>query len=112
MVRKAFEATGGESDGPTVIELKAHRFNLRLTSAEKALVEHAAHASCVSASRFMVQAAVRAAEEAIARQNRFVLPAVQWAEFAAKLDRPARDVEALREAAAEMSPSRGASGGS
>ncbi len=85
-------------------ERRADRFNLRLTAAEKTLIAHAARASGVSASHFIVQAAVRAAEDAVARQNRFVLPAGQWAEFAAMLDRPARDIEALREAAKKPRP--------
>jgi len=88
-------------------ERKQHRFNLRLTSAQKALVEYAARVSGVSASVFMLEAAVRSAEDVVARQNRFVLPAGQWAEFVARLDQPARPIretKALKDVGAKREP--------
>ena len=60
--------------------------HLRVGSADKALVRCAAREAGVSASRFMLEAAVAAAEEAVSRQNRFVVPAQQWADFVAALD--------------------------
>jgi uncharacterized protein (DUF1778 family) len=66
--------------------MKDQQFHLRVDAADKALVRYAARAAGVSASRFMVEAAVQMAEETVARQNRFVVPAAQWAEFAAALD--------------------------
>jgi uncharacterized protein (DUF1778 family) len=69
-----------------VCMVKEEHFHLRVDAAEKALVRCAAREAGVSASRFMREAAVRAAEEAVARQNRFVVPLAQWADFAAALD--------------------------
>lgn len=65
---------------------KDERFHLRIGSADKALIRYAARAAGVSASRFILEAGVRAAEEAVARQNRFVVPRAQWEEFVAALD--------------------------
>ena len=66
--------------------MKEEHFHLRVDAADKALVRCAAREAGVSASRFMLEAAVRAAEEAVARQNRFVVPAVRWVEFVEALD--------------------------
>lgn len=66
--------------------MKDEHFHVRVDAADKALVRCAAREAGVSASRFILTAAVRAAEEAVARQNRFVVPASQWAEFVAALD--------------------------
>jgi uncharacterized protein (DUF1778 family) len=65
---------------------KTERLELRITPADKALIRQAAWEAGVSSSRFLTEAAVRSAEEAVARQNRFVVPASQWKEFAGKLD--------------------------
>lgn len=83
---------------------KAARLNIRVTEAEKALVEQAARVTHASASQFVVQAAVRAAEDALADRTRFTLPAEEWAAFTAMLDRPAKVLPALREAAGKRRP--------
>jgi len=66
--------------------MKEEQFHLRVDARDKALVRCAAREAGVSASRFILEVAVRAAEEAVARQNRFVVPAAQWAEFVEALD--------------------------
>ncbi len=83
---------------------KAERFNIRATRPEKALVEEAARASHMTSSQFVMQAALRQAEEVLADQTRFALPAARWEEFTALLDRPARVLPALRKAASKPSP--------
>ena len=83
---------------------KSERFNIRATREEKALVEQAARATRVTSSQFVLQAAVQSAEEVLADQTRFVLPADKWDQFVALLDRPAREIPALKEAAAKPSP--------
>jgi uncharacterized protein (DUF1778 family) len=83
---------------------KSERFNIRATREEKALVEQAARATRVTSSQFVLQAAVRSAEEVLADQTRFVLPADKWDQFVGLLDRPAREIPALKEAAAKPSP--------
>lgn len=83
---------------------KDRRLNIRASEAEKIVLEQAAAASHVGLSQFLLQAALRSAEEVLADQTRFAVPADAWAEFTAMLDRPARVIPALREAAARPSP--------
>lgn len=84
--------------------IKDARFDIRVTGDEKALVERAAQLAHMSSSRFILQAALSSAEHVVAEHTRFILPPEKWAEFVAMLDRPAREVEALREAAAKPRP--------
>jgi len=79
------------------------RLNIRIAPREKQLVEHAASASHMTTSQFVKLAALRSAEEVLADQTRFILPADQWAAFSEMLDRPARIIPALQEAAARPS---------
>jgi uncharacterized protein (DUF1778 family) len=83
---------------------KATRFNIRASSIEKTLVEQAARSMHMTASQFVMQAALRSAEEVLADQTRFVLPLDKWEAFAAALDRPAREIPALKQAASKPSP--------
>ena len=73
---------------------RTERFWIRVSPADKALVQQAAREAGVSASRFVVEAVVRHAEETVSRQNRFVVPAPQWVEFVAALDRAPHDSRA------------------
>jgi uncharacterized protein (DUF1778 family) len=84
--------------------LKDKSLNIRVTEDEKTMVEQAATLSHVGMSQFMLQAALRAAEEVLADQTRFAVPADKWDEFVALLDRPARVLPGLREAASKPSP--------
>lgn len=83
---------------------KAERFNIRATEDEKRLVEQAAEVSRVTASQFVMAAALRSAEEVLADRTRFVLPEDRWAEFVERLDAPPRTVPALKRAASKPSP--------
>jgi uncharacterized protein (DUF1778 family) len=83
---------------------KATRFNIRATGDEKTLVEQAARSLHMTASQFVIQAALRSAEEVLADQTRFVLSSDKWTAFAAALDRPAREIPALKHAASKPSP--------
>jgi uncharacterized protein (DUF1778 family) len=84
--------------------VKDKSLNIRVTEDEKATVEQAARLSHMAMSQFMLQATLRAAEEVLADQTRFVLSPDQWDEFVALLDRPARVLPGLREAASKPSP--------
>ncbi len=84
--------------------VKDKSLNIRVTEDEKAVVEQAASLSHMPLSQFMLQATLRAAEEVLADQTRFVVPADKWDEFVARLDRPARVLPGLREAASRRSP--------
>ena len=83
---------------------KDERFNIRAKREEKALVEQAAVASHMTTSQFVMQAALRSAEEVLADQTRFSLPADQWDSFVAAFDRPARVIPELEQAASKPSP--------
>jgi len=83
---------------------KAQRLNIRVTREVKALVERAARASRMNASQFVLQAAVRSAEDVLADQTRFTLPPEQWTAFTALLDRPAHSLPSLEEAAGKRRP--------
>jgi len=84
--------------------IKSERLNIRATREEKELVEQAARLTHVSASRFVLQAALHSAEDVLIDQNRFVLPPERWRAFVDMLDRPARAIPALTEAASKPSP--------
>jgi uncharacterized protein (DUF1778 family) len=83
---------------------KADRLNIRTTSRDKALVSLAARAASMSASAFVMRAAIRDAEEVLADQTRFTLSPDKWDAFVKALDRPAREIPALQRAAAKGSP--------
>lgn len=83
---------------------KTQRLNIRTTDEEKMLVEQAARALRLNSSQFVLQAAIRSAEEVLADRTRFVLPHDQWTLFSEMLDRPARDIPAVKAAAAKRSP--------
>jgi len=84
--------------------MKDQRLNMRASAEEKKLLEAAAQAMHMSASAFVLQAALRAAQDVLADQTRFVLSPDKWKRFTAMLDRPAREIPALKKAAAEPSP--------
>lgn len=64
----------------------------------------AAELAHMTTSQFVLQAAMRSAEELIANQTRFTLPSAQWDAFVAALDRPEREIPALKNAAEKPSP--------
>jgi uncharacterized protein (DUF1778 family) len=92
------------STSVSIGNMKDQRLNIRATAEVKNLVEEAARTTHMTASAFVLQAALRSAQEVLADQTRFVLPEEQWAEFSALLDRPAREIAALKQAAARPSP--------
>jgi uncharacterized protein (DUF1778 family) len=84
--------------------VKDKTLNIRVTEAEKKLVEQAATITHMAMSQFMLQATLRAAEEVLADQTRFILPADEWDRFVEFLDRPARVLPGLRSAASKPGP--------
>lgn len=83
---------------------RASRFNIRATTDEKRLVEQAASFSHMTTTQFVMRAALRSAEEVLADQTRYVVEPEQWDQFVTALDRPAREIPALRQAASKPSP--------
>ena len=83
---------------------KDQRLNIRASAEVKRLVEEAARATHMTASAFILQAALRSAQDVLADQTRFVLAPGQWSAFTAVLNRPAREIGALKRAASKPSP--------
>ena len=83
---------------------KDQRLNTRASAEVKNLVEEAARATNMTASAFILQAALRSAQNVLADQTRFVLAPDQWSAFTAVLNRPAREIGALARAASKPSP--------
>lgn len=86
---------------------REERLNLRVTAHEKRLLERAAEASHATSTQFILQAALRSAEEVLAEETRFVLDPEQWSAFTALLDRPTCAIPALTDAASRPSPFKG-----
>lgn len=86
--------------------MKDQRLNIRASTEVKSLVEEAARATHMTASAFILQAALRSAQDVLADQTRFVLAPDQWSAFTALVNRPAREIGALQRAAAKPSPLR------
>ncbi|PKQ29939.1 MAG: DUF1778 domain-containing protein [Actinobacteria bacterium HGW-Actinobacteria-10] len=94
------------ASAPNKADKRSDRFNIRTTPDEKDLVAQAARISKVSMTQFIRQAAMRSAEEVLADQTRFTLPPDKWEAFVEALDRPAREIPALKQAASKSSPFR------
>lgn len=84
--------------------IKTERLNIRATQKEKELVEQAARLTHVSASQFVLRAALVSAEDVLVDHNRFILSPERMHAFTDMLDRPARAIPALTEAASKPSP--------
>lgn len=70
--------------------------NLRVRDETRALIDRAAHAQGRSRSDFMIEAARRAAEEAILDLTVIVTDRARYERFLALLDRPPESNEKLR----------------
>ena len=81
------------------VRMKAARMNLRIDPETDARIRQAAASAGVSVSTFVANAAGAAADDVLADRREFVLEPEQWEAFVRMLDRPARDLPKLREAA-------------
>ena len=67
---------------------KTERIDVRASRSVKQLLQEAARSCHKSVSEFLLDAAVNAANQALADRRRFVLTDEQWQAFAQALDRP------------------------
>ena len=81
---------------------KDRRFQLRTTAREETLIKVAAARQGINVTDFILSAAREKAEEALADQTRFVVNELQWKQFMAALDRPAKEKPRLRKLFAEV----------
>ena len=65
--------------------------SLRISNAEKALIDQAAQSAGKSRTAFILENTLRAAEEAILDRTRFTLGSKQWVQLHAALDTPPSD---------------------
>jgi uncharacterized protein (DUF1778 family) len=72
------------------------RINVRTTDRERQVLQQAADAAGKTLTAFVLDAANREAERALADRRFFVLDAGQWDKFQEALDRPAEDKPGLR----------------
>ena len=75
---------------------KTSRIDMRVKENQKALLVYAASLRGQRLSAFLLESAIKVAEEITTSQNNFTLPEKQWEAFNAALDRPARAVPKLR----------------
>jgi uncharacterized protein (DUF1778 family) len=78
--------------------LKEERLQIRVDSANKALLERAAAAAHLNVSAFVVQAAASRAEEVLAERSSIRLSPLAAAAFSEALERPAEVNERLARA--------------
>ena len=69
---------------------RSEKLSIRIAPDEKRLLQTAARARRTSISQFVLDAAMNAADEALAQRNRFALTAEQWGAFIVALDAPPR----------------------
>lgn len=74
---------------PTTRTPKSERVALRVSAAQRALLDEASRTEETTLSQFVLSAATRRAEEVLADRSRFVLSDDAWEAFVELLDRPA-----------------------
>jgi uncharacterized protein (DUF1778 family) len=77
--------------------LKTTKLQLRLRPAEKAVLTRAAELRQTTLSKFMLENAYQAAQQVLADQVHFTLPADRWKAFCQALDAPPRTIPALQQ---------------
>jgi uncharacterized protein (DUF1778 family) len=80
---------------------KDTRIDLRVETKQKQLLSYAAKTKGLKLSTFVLDSALKEAEVLLTEQTHFALPARQWQAFCAALDRPAKDIPALKRLLAE-----------
>lgn len=75
---------------------KASRIDLRIKDSQKNFLVYAASLQEEKLSAFVLDSALKEAEEVVAQTRHFALPDKQWKAFCRALDRPAREVPKLR----------------
>lgn len=75
---------------------KSERLAVRISPEQRSLLAAASQAQETTITGFILTAATRAAEDALADRRRFVLAEAEWASFLAALDRPPRALPRLR----------------
>ena len=83
------------TSSPTT-KLRRETLNLRIPAAERNLIDRAAESTGKTRTDFILEAARRAAEDALVDRTLMVVGPEAFGEFLKRLDRPARPNERLR----------------
>ena len=78
--------------------------NLPIQPAERHLIDRAAEAACKTRTAFILEAARRAAEEALLDRSLMVVSPEAYGEFLKRLDRPAQPNDSLRRTMRHKAP--------
>lgn len=74
---------------------RSEKLDLRLTEADKNLIQTAANAARRSVSEFVLESAIARAQETLPDRQKFGLDATRWEAFLAALDAPPRPLPRL-----------------
>jgi uncharacterized protein (DUF1778 family) len=77
--------------------IKPTRVQLRLPPEERAVIARAAELRQTSLSQFVLEHAYQAAQQVLAEELHFVLPAERWEVFCRALDAPPHEIPALKQ---------------
>jgi uncharacterized protein (DUF1778 family) len=83
---------------------KHHSLNLRIKPEERGLIDRAAKTLGKNRTEFMLDAACRAAEDALLDRTIFTVSPKAYAEFLARLDAPPQPNERLRKTMLTSAP--------
>jgi uncharacterized protein (DUF1778 family) len=83
--------------------LKTTKVQLRLQPAEKAILARAAELRQTTLSKFLLEHAYQAAQQVLAEQVHFTVPAERWKAFCQALDAPPRVIPKLKKLLTEKS---------
>ena len=75
---------------------KDTRIDLRVENSQKDFLVYAASLKKIKLSAFVLNCAIKEAEDMVASKTQFTLPEAQWKAFSAALDRPARENPKLK----------------
>lgn len=78
------------------ITQKDTRIDLRIENSQKDFLVYAASLQHKKLSAFVIDCALKEAEELVASKVHFALPPQQWKDFCKALDRPAREIPQLK----------------
>lgn len=83
---------------------KDQTLTLRISGSDKRILQQAARTQQVKLSEFVLRIARDKAQDILAQQTQFFLPAPQMKAFLEALDAPPRDIPELRKLLSEPSP--------
>ncbi len=86
-----------------IAETKSERIEVRTTPGLKALLQRAAASTHKNVTEFLLEAGIKAAEDALADRRMFRLDDQRWKEFQNILDRPVVDKPRLARLLSEKS---------